>query len=113
MRDERMSEENTPAASMEERLIRALEARPAVPIPADFAARVASQVPAKRPVSLTPTHYGRNTVLISMVALVVALLALALHNADSSTLGRTLEWILCAQLLSLAVWFGTRHRSLS
>jgi hypothetical protein len=113
MRDEQMSEENTSAASMEERLIRALEASPAVQIPADFASRVASQLPATRPVSLTPTHYGRNAVLISMVALVVALLALALHNADSSTLGLTVEWILCAQLLSLAVWFGTRHRSLS
>jgi len=76
MRDERMSEENTSTALMEERLIRALEAKPSAPIPADFATRIASQLPAKRPASLTPTHYGRNAMLISMVVRCIAQIAL-------------------------------------
>jgi hypothetical protein len=116
MRDERMNEEATPISAsttaLEERLIRALETRPELHIPADFAARVASQLPAKKAVSLTPTYYGRNAMLISMVVLAIALLALALRSADHSTFELTLEWILCAQFLSLAVWFGTRRQGL-
>ncbi len=115
MRDERMKPLNTDdalLAELDERLMRALEARPEVHIPTDFASRVASQLPATKAVSLTPTHYGRNAMLISMVVLAVALLALALHSADHSTLGLTLEWILCAQFLSIAVWFGTRREGL-
>jgi hypothetical protein len=115
MRDEQMKTLNTDdafLAELDERLIRTLETRPKVHIPADFAARVANQLPAKKTVSLTPTHYGRNAMLISMVVLAVALLALALHSADRSTLGLTMEWILCGQFLSIAVWFGTRRQGL-
>ncbi len=115
MRDEQMKTLNTDdafLAGLDERLIRALEARPEVSIPANFAARVASQLPAKKAVSLTPTHYGRNAMLISMVALAIALLALALRSADRSTLGLTMEWILCGQFLSIAVWSGTRRQGL-
>ena len=45
MRDEWMNELNAEDAELDQRLTRALEARPVVNIPADFAARVARQLP--------------------------------------------------------------------
>jgi hypothetical protein len=112
MRDEGMSPEEALIAEMDARLVRALEDRPAASVPADFAARVARQVPARREVSLTPRHYGRNAMLICMVVLAVALSTLAMQGAGNSSLGVVWEWIGCAQLVSLAVWLGMWQRSL-
>ena len=115
MRDEWMNEENTPDAdaeansAMDQRLIRALEARPAVVIPADFATRVASQLPERRPISLTPTHYGRKAMMVCMVVLGIALLlAFALHGVAVPPVVQVTGWILYAQFLGLVVWFGMR-----
>jgi hypothetical protein len=111
MRDERMNQENTPDADteMEQRLIRALETRPAVQIPADFAARVASQLPERRPIALTPTHYGHKAMMICMVVLGIALLAtFALHGITVPPAVQVTGWILYAQFLALVVWFGMR-----
>lgn len=111
MREEWMNQENTPDADaeMEQRLIRALETRPAVEIPADFAARVASQLPERRPITLTPTHYGRKAMVLCMVVLGVALLAaFALHGVAVPPAVQITGWILYAQFLALVVWFGMR-----
>ena len=111
MREEWMNEENTPDADVEieQRLIRALENRPTVRIPADFAARVASQLPERRPIALTPTHYGRKAMVICMVVLGVALLAaFALHGMAVPPAVQVTGWILYAQFLALVVWFGMR-----
>jgi hypothetical protein len=111
MREEWMNEENMPDADaeMEQRLIRALETRPPVHIPADFAARVASQLPERRPIALTPTHYGRKAMMICMVVLGIALLAaFALHGVAVPTAVQITGWILYAQFLALVVWFGMR-----
>jgi hypothetical protein len=112
MHDEGMNPEEALLAQMDARLLRALETRPKMSIPADFAARVARQLPERPPVLLTPRYYGRNAMVICMVVLVAALLALALHGAGNSPLWVALEWIVCAQIVSLAVWLGKWHRGL-
>jgi hypothetical protein len=124
MRDEMMDQENSSTdpgrkgdcekkddagMAMEACLIQVLESRPEVHIPAGFAARVASQVPARRPASLTPTHYGQRAMVVSVVALLIALLAWAPRITGHSALGLALEWILCAQFASLAYWLGVRR----
>lgn len=106
MRSEGMNPQEALSAEMDARLVQALETRPELSVPADFAARIASQLPEQRPVLLTPRYYGRNAMVISMVVLVAALLALALHSAGNSPLWIALEWIVCAQIVSLAVWLG-------
>jgi hypothetical protein len=92
-------------------LIRALETVPEPRIPADFAARVASQLPARRPVSLTPTHYGQNAMLLGMVVILAALLTLALHATGHATFG-LLESLLFAQFVVFAIWFSALRHSL-
>jgi hypothetical protein len=118
MRDEMMDQENSSSLgekkgdagmAMEARLIEVLETRPEVHIPAGFAARVASQVPARRPAPLTRTHYGQRAMVVSVVALLIALLAWAPRITGHSALGLALEWILCAQFASLAYWLGVRR----
>jgi Flp pilus assembly protein TadB len=109
MRDEWMKEVNAEEAEMEQRLTRALEARPAVEIPADFAARVAGQLPERRPIELTPTYYGRKMMVVCMVVLGVALLiAFVLHGVAVPAVVQVTGWILYGQFLGLVVWFGMR-----
>jgi hypothetical protein len=96
---------------LDQRIIRALEAAPEPPIPADFAARVASQLPTRRPDSLTPTHYGQNTMLLAIVATLAALLVLALRTTGHATFG-LLESVLFAEFLAFAVWFSIWRHSL-
>jgi hypothetical protein len=50
----------------------ALEHKPAVSIPANFAARIAARVPA-RPAAVRSTHYGRTIAYVSMLLLALAL----------------------------------------
>ena len=106
---------------LDQRIVRTLEAAPEPQIPADFAARVARQLPARRPVSLTPTHYGQKAVLVGMVVtlaalLVMALYSTALHSTALRSTGHTtfglLESLLSAQFLALAVWFSLWRHSL-
>jgi hypothetical protein len=89
--------------NLDQRIVRALETVPQPRIPADFAARVANQLPASRPVSLTPTHYGRYAMLIGTVVSLAALVILALHSTGPATFG-LLESLLFAQFIALAVW---------
>jgi hypothetical protein len=107
MHDEPLNHDNLSQSAIEaldQRIVRALETGPEPQIPADFAARVASQLPARRPVSLTPTHYGHNAMLAGIVVLLAALVALALHSTGHATFG-LLESLLFAQFIALAVWF--------
>jgi Flp pilus assembly protein TadB len=109
MRDEWMKEVSAEEAEMEQRLTRALEARPGVEIPADFAARVAGQLPKRRPIELTPTYYGRKMMVVCMVVLGVALLiAFVLHGVAVPAVVQVTGWILYGQFLGLVVWFGMR-----
>jgi hypothetical protein len=96
---------------LDQRIVRALEAAPRPQIPADFAARVAGQLPAGRPASLTPTHYGQNATLAGMLVTLAALLILALKPTGHATLG-LLESLLSAQFIALAVWFSVWRQGL-
>jgi len=96
---------------LDQRVIRALEAAPEPNIPADFATRVASRLPARRPISLTPTHYGDSALLIGILVTLAALLVLVLHATTHPIFG-LLESFLLTQFLALAVWFSVRRHSL-
>ena len=114
MHDEPVNLNDPSPAAMEhldERLIRALETVPEPQIPADFAARVASQLPAKRPVSLTPTHYGYTAILLGMVATLVAMVVFALHTTGHAAFGLP-ESLLLTQFIALVVWLSVRRHSL-
>jgi hypothetical protein len=94
---------------LDQKIVRALETAPQAQIPADFAARVASRLPTRRPVSLTPTHYGRKATLAGMLVTLAALLILALTPMGHTTFG-LLESLLSAQFIALAVWLSVwRH----
>lgn len=97
---------------LDQRIVRALEAAPEVRIPAGFAARVASQLPARRPVSLTQTHYGQSALFLGILATLAAMVALAVHTNGHLTFGLP-ESLLLAQFVALAVWFTVRRASLS
>jgi len=103
--------EMDPQAELDQRVIRALEASPQPYIPDDFAARVASRVPASRPLSVTSTRYGHNAILISIAVLFAALFALAPHAVNRSVLGLTIECLLCAQFIALTIWLSVRYRA--
>jgi hypothetical protein len=93
---------------LERRVLRALETVPNIDVPADFAARVVRQLPARRPVSLTPTHYGQSAVFLGMILALVMLIALTLHNGRHATFGLA-ESLLLTQFLALTVWLSVRY----
>jgi hypothetical protein len=94
---------------LDQRITRALESVPEPHIPADFAARVASRLPARRPESLTPTYYGQKAVRISMLVTLAALILLAVRTTGHATFG-LLESLLFAQFIGLTVWLSIwRH----
>lgn len=112
MHDESLNQDHvSPEKNLDERLIRALETVPEVHISADFAARVARQLPTRRQVSLTPTHYGYSAMVIGMVLTLVALLSLALHATGHAAFW-LLESLLFAQFIALTVWFSVWRHSL-
>jgi hypothetical protein len=95
-------------AEMDRRVLHALETAPRIDVPADFAARVTGQLPARRPASLTVTHYGQSAVFLGMILTLVMLIALTLHNGRHATFGLA-ESILLTQFLALTVWLSVRH----
>lgn len=116
--NEAISPQEALEKALDAKLVQALEARPEIMIPAGFAARVASKVPARRPamrraVLLRPTRYGLKTMAASLVALVVILIALLANHFGHTAIGLTVEWIIYAQLLLLCVWFGLRRAGMS
>jgi hypothetical protein len=92
--------------ALEERVVRELERVPEVRIPAEFAARVAGQLPQRRTFAARPARYGLMAMRISMAVLVIAMVAVAMSAAGRSVFGIALEWVLCAELVALAVWLG-------
>jgi hypothetical protein len=92
--------------ALEERVVRALERVPKVTIPAEFAARVAGRVPVRKEIAARPARYGLMAMRISVVVLVLALVVVAMHAGGRGVFGIALEWVLCAELVALAVWLG-------
>jgi hypothetical protein len=119
MHDEPVNQDNVSPAAMEaafeqldQRLIRALETVPEPEIPADFAARVASQLPVRRPVSLTPTHFGYTAMLLGMVATLAAMVVFALHTTTGRTAFGLPESLLLTQFIVFVIWLSIRRHSL-
>ncbi|MBS1820642.1 MAG: hypothetical protein JST61_01495 [Acidobacteria bacterium] len=97
---------------LDERIVREIERQPdlATSIPADFAARVAAQIPSKRPVAVVETtHYGRTAMWASLAALLVAFVVAAVRGAGHSPIGAAIEMTLYMQFLAIAVWLGVRR----
>ena len=114
MHDEPVSQnELSPTATelFDQRIVRVLETVPDPLVPADFAPRVASQLPARRPVSLTPTHYGDHAMLLGIVATLAAMVVLALHTTGRASFGLP-ESLLLTQFIILAIWLSVRRHSM-
>ena len=80
---------------LDERLDRALNAAPALTLPADFAARMAALLPAAAP---APTHYGRTALLLCGLLLAAALLFLVTRGP-----GHAMPWLATLFSMELAV----------
>ena len=110
MRDGRVRmnpmDETGAAEAVDRRVARALGRMPLVNIPEGFAARVAGQVPASGPVSVAPARYGLIAMRGGMAVLLLALAAMATSSTGWTAIGVTVEWMLCAQLVALAIWLG-------
>ncbi|MGD0445498.1 MAG: hypothetical protein ABSA39_16295 [Edaphobacter sp.] len=111
MHDQPLNQQNPSRDEMEQRLTRALETAPEFHIPADFAARIASRLPAKRPVSLTPTHYGQSAMWIGVVLTLATMLALALHATGRPTFGLAQSFLLTLFVV-LVLWLSVWRHSL-
>jgi hypothetical protein len=112
MRGEPVSEERMlQEKQLDESVVRALENAPDVSeiIPADFAVRVAKQVPARRHVAVPTAHYGRRAMIFCGVVLFAVLIALTATGVQHSRIGSVLELCLFAQFVALAIWLGTRR----
>ncbi|WP_158942310.1 hypothetical protein [Granulicella sp. S190] len=97
---------------LDQRLLRALEAAPEVDIPADFAARVARNLPARRPEFVTATHYGEHAVFLGMLLTLAVLIVLTLHNGRHAGFGLA-ESLLLTQFLALTIWISVRRHGVS
>jgi cytochrome oxidase assembly protein ShyY1 len=98
--------------ALDESIAASLESQPdlAMLIPVDFAARVAAQVPSKRPaVVTTKTHYGRSAMWVSLAVLLVAFVVAAVRGAEHSPVGAAVVLTLYMQFLAIAVWLGIRR----
>ena len=110
----------TPERNEEERITLALEQAPAVAVPADFAARVMTQLPerkvgrmaAGRGLFIRRTHYGRNAMLAGTVLLCCLLVAGAAASKGDAA-WRLAEWTALAQLSGIALWYGLAWRTRS
>ena len=97
--------------SLENRIILALEAEPRPEIPADFAARVSAQLPARAAVVLTPGRYGQRAAWVCLVLLLPLMLAIAHRATGTSLYWFSIESIFCAQFVLLAVWLAASATS--
>ena len=87
----------------------ALEAKPEVAVPADFAARVASSMPArreKREVLRVPRHWG----LISAMAVITVLMAAGFVGSPPANtwVGVVFVSVVATEIAGLALWLGPR-----
>jgi hypothetical protein len=113
MHEQSLNQQDLPYEAMEhldQRIVRALEMQPQVAVPVDFALRVVSRLPAKRPVSLKATHYGQSAMLLGILISLVALVVLTLNPIGPARFG-LLESMLFAQFIGLVVWFSVLRHS--
>ncbi len=91
-------------------IVQTLEARPETAIPNDFAARIASQLPAQRQAFFRQRHFGPTFSWIGVITSIVALFFLAPSATRGSSTEEWVELFVCTQLLCLVVWIALRAR---
>lgn len=94
--------------ALDARISRALERTPAISIPENFAAMVASSLPVRSFPEVKTTHYGRNAAVLCFPLLLVALLLLAPATAKGSAMMICLQWMLGFQFALIASWIATK-----
>jgi len=98
---------------LEKRIVLALETAPQPEIPADFAARIARQLPPRPTVVLTPKRNGQRAAVACLVLLLGLMLAYAHRATGTSFYWFSLELTFCAQFALLTVWLVARRYSAS
>jgi hypothetical protein len=93
---------------LERRILLALKDAPRPEIPADFAARIARQLPPRPAIVLTPGRYGQRAAVACLVVLLVLIFAFAPRAAGTSVYWFSIESIFCAQFALLTVWLVVR-----
>jgi hypothetical protein len=96
--------------NLDHRIVAALEQPPdlSAAIPNDFAARVAAKVPAKRPVTVRATNYGRRAMWFGLIVLLAAIVIFSSQRADQSIAIIAVECLLVAQFLAIITWLSLR-----
>lgn len=98
------------SSDLDQRLTRALEAVPEIRIPADFAARVASRVPARPIVASAPTHYGDYASLLGVLVTLAAMFWFGIHTHGPAF--SFVESFLLAEFIALTLWLSVRRHRL-
>jgi hypothetical protein len=108
MAEDKMNPASHPL-SLDARIILALEAAPRLDISPGFAARVASQLPARPTVTLSPRRYGYGAAVACLVVLLALMSEFARRAMGTSLFWLSMESIFCAQFALLAVWLVARN----
>jgi hypothetical protein len=97
------------ANEFEDAITRALDRKPEVQMPVDFAAKVRAALPAQ-PKVRTQRSVGRIAAGVATVGLVLALCWLAPHARPSfESMAFDLEMVLVVELMGVAAWLGMRR----
>ena len=97
------------ANEFEAAITRALDRKPEVVVPADFAAKVRAALPAQ-PKVRAQRSVGRIAAGVAAVGLVLALCWLAPHVRPSfGSMAFDLEMVLVVELMGVAAWLGMRR----
>jgi len=97
------------ANEFEDAITRALDRKPEVRIPVDFAAKVRAALPAK-PKVRTERSVGRIAAGVAAAGLVLALCVLAPHARPGvQNMAFALEMVLVVELVGVAAWLGMRR----
>lgn len=100
------------ANELEAAITRALDRKPEVAVPADFAARVRAALPAQ-PKVRARRSVGQMAAVTGAVVLLAGLCALAPHVRPSfGSVAFDLEMVLMVELMGVAAWLGMRRSDL-
>ncbi len=113
MREELRSEGRI---EMEKTVIQALERKPEIAVPEDFAARVARSMPAELPARAEARPmFGQAAGYLAVAVLAIALLVLTWKYPEALEAGRgflfAVELLLVAQLLAVGFWLGIKNNT--
>jgi hypothetical protein len=102
-------------ACLELAVTEALDAKPQVHIPADFAARVAAQVPAKRNAPVAPrvrTHHWGLLTAILLIAVGLIATAFADPSGLNTRMGAVFVLLVASEIAGIALWLGPKSTKL-